>query len=200
MLCLEAFFLRQLWQTTQSPLQTWCRHSQPDLSSKMWYCIKKCYMLRLFPRSWARCGKLRSRHCSCSGDCKLGAAVTRNLFSNCFSGFTCLARFGIASEKFYMFRSFPFSAPAVANCSGDCKLGAGSQNLFSKCLSGFTCLAGCGIASEKCILLTDMKWEKVVKLLLWKLVNAGFLPLRPECWNLSVSPKLQCFGEEKSLN
>ena len=149
MLCLEAFFLRQLWQTTQSPLQNWCRHSQPDLSNKMWYCIKKCYMLGLFPRSWTRCGKLRSRHCSCSGDCKLGA---------------------------------------------------GSQNLFSKCLSGFTCLAGCGIASEKCILLTDMKWEKVVKLLLWKLVNAGFLPLRPECWNLSVSPKLQCFGEEKSLN
>ena len=108
MLCLEAFFLRQLWQTTQSPLQTWCRHSQPDLSSKMWYCIKKCYMLRLFPRSWARCGKLRSRHCSCSGDCKLGAAVTRNLFSNCFSGFTCLARCGIASEKCYIFRSFPF--------------------------------------------------------------------------------------------
>ena len=58
--------------------------------------------------SRSRCGKLRSRHCSCSGDCKLGAAATRNLFSNCFSGFTCLARCGIASEKCYIFRSFPF--------------------------------------------------------------------------------------------
>ena len=157
-ICLEAFFLRQLWQTARSPLQTWCRHSKPDfilllwvyLSCEMWYCIRK--MLRLFPRSWARYGKLRSRHCSCSGACKLGAAA-RNLFSNCFGGFTCLVGCGIASEKCYLFGSFSFFCASCGTLQWRLQARCSShQNLFSKCLSGFTCLARCGIASEKCIL------------------------------------------------
>ena len=80
----------------------------------------------------ASCGKLRSRHCSC----KLGAAA-RNLFSNCFSGFTCLAGCGMASEKNYSWEASLFSAPAVAHCSGDCKLGAAAtKTCFRNALVG----------------------------------------------------------------
>ena len=96
----------------------------------------------------ASCGKLRSRHCSC----KLGAAA-RNLFSNCFSGFTCLAGCGIASEKIYMFRSFPFFCASCGKLHW--RLQARCRQPLVNCPTPSTCIAHCDLCICQLYFITN---------------------------------------------